>query len=419
MSGTDDSGLPATRRRQRGIFERPKGSGIWWARYHDQHGREHREKVGPKGLALKVYQKRKTEVQEGRYFPERLRRRDPLLRDVIDDYLPRVKGRLRSFPDHARCGRLWKDALGNYPLRQVVAGDVQRYVARRLTEVRPATVNREVAFLKRVFNVAIEDGLADTNPVRKVRLLREDNTRVRYLADDEEARLRQEIGDPHWPVVALALNTGLRRAEQFNLSWEHVDFNANVLTIPRTKAGRTRRVPMNSLVRDHLRALPSRLKGPWVFPSASGETPLDSQNFMNRVFVPAVKRAGIQDFRWHDLRHTFASRLVMQGVDIRTTQELLGHADIRMTLRYSHLSPSHLLDAVEKLLDGTGTTTGTSESAPEERQVAESGTARTHRGTQRATRRSRTGDLLITNGRRRLLGGSGGCSSVGESRACA
>ena len=91
--------------------------------------------------------------------------------------------------------------------------------------------------------------------------------------------------------------------------------------------------------------------------SATGETPLDSQNFMNRVFTPAVKAAGAQDFRWHDLRHTFASRLVMKGVDIQTVQELLGHADIRMTLRYSHLVPAHLLDAVEKLTEkrtGTG-----------------------------------------------------------------
>src|SRR5262245_13865749 len=384
-------------RQSRGVFERSKGSGVWWVRYHDQHGREHRERVGPKGLAAEVYRKRKTEVAERRFFPERVGRRDPLLRDVIDDYLERVRNRLRSFADQARCARLWKEALGGYPLRQIVTGDVQRYVARRLAEVRPASVNREVAFLKRVFNVAMDDDLADANPVRKVRLLREDNARVRYLTDDEESRLRSEIGELQWPVVAIALHTGLRRTEQFSLMWEHVDFNTNVLTIPRTKAGRVRRVPMNSMVRELLRSLPSRLKSPWVFPSASGETPLDSQNLMNRVFVPAVKRADIQDFRWHDLRHTFASRLVMKGVDIRTTQELLGHADIRMTLRYSHLSPSHLLDAVEKLLDATGTTTGTSESEPEQRDVAESGTTRTHRGTRRATRRSRTGDLLITN----------------------
>jgi integrase len=161
-----------------------------------------------------------------------------------------------------------------------------------------------------------------------------------------------------------ARSTGLRRAELFSLQWEHVDFNTNVLTltIPRTKAGRVRCVPMNSLVRELLRSLPSRLKGEWVLPSATGETSLDSQNFMNRVFTPALKRAGLRDFRWHDLRHTFASRLVMKGVDIRTVQELLGHADIRMTLRYSHLSPAHLLDAVEKLTDErTGTNTGTSE----------------------------------------------------------
>ena len=346
------------------MFERPVGSGIWWVRYHDEHGGEHREKVGPKGLASRVYQKRKTEVAERRFFPERIRHRDPLLRDFVDDYLARVRGTLRSYPDQARCGRLWKASLGSRTLRQVVAGDVQRYVAQRITEVRPASVNREVAFLKRVFNVAIDDGLAETNPVRKVKLIKENNARVRYLTDDEEAKLRAEVREEAWPVVELALNTGLRRAELFTLKWEHVDFKANVLTIARTKSGRARRVPMNSRVRDLLRALPGRLKGEWVLPSETGETAVDSQNFMNRVFTPALKRAGVQDFRWHDLRHTFASRLVMKGVDIRTVQELLGHADIRMTLRYSHLSPAHLLDAVEKLTEErTGTTTGTSESS--------------------------------------------------------
>jgi Phage integrase family len=86
-----------------------------------------------------------------------------------------------------------------------------------------------------------------------------------------------------------------------------------------------------------------------VFPSETGETPLDAQNFVNRVFLPALRRAKIGDFHWHDLRHTLASRLVMAGVDLRTVQELLGHKTLVMTLRYAHLSPEHQLEAVQRL----------------------------------------------------------------------
>ena len=258
-------------------------------------------------------------MAERRFFPERFRRRDVLLADFIRDYLARIQGTLRSYVDLERHGRVWQAALGDRPLRQVVAGDVQRHVAKRLTEVRPASVNRELAFLKRTYNVAIADGLLETNPVRQVKLLQENNARVRYLTDVEEVRLRAETGETHWPVVALALNTGLRRGELFALRWDDVDFTTNVLTIPRTKAGRTRHVPMNAEVRAILGALESRGRSPYVLPSATGDRRRSTaQNFVDRVFAPALKRAGIDDFRWHDLRHTFASRLVMRGVDLRT-----------------------------------------------------------------------------------------------------
>ena len=98
-----------------------------------------------------------------------------------------------------------------------------------------------------------------------------------------------------------------------------------------------------------LRDLPSRLRSEWVFPSETGATALDAKNYMHRVFTPALKKARIVGFRWHDLRHTFASRLVMAGVDIRTVQELMGHRTIAMTLRYAHLSPAHRLDAMQRL----------------------------------------------------------------------
>jgi integrase len=346
--------------KHRGVFERPRSSGDWWIRYADEHGCIHREKAGSKSLAIRLYTRRKAEVAERRFFPERSRRRDVLLADFIRDYLARIQGTLRSYADLERHGRVWQAALGDRPMRQVVAGDVQRQVATRLTAIRPSSVNRELAFLKRAYNVAIADGLLETNPVRQVKLLKENNARVRYLTDLEEACLRAETGETHWPIVALALNTGLRRGELFGLRWDDVDFTANVLTIRRTKAGRTRHVPMNAAVRTILEALESRGRSPYVLPSAKGSTALDAHNFIRRVFAPALARAGIEDFRWHDLRHTFASRLVMRGVDLRSVQELLGHTDIKMTLRYSHLSPAHLLAAVERLPTApTGTATST------------------------------------------------------------
>ena len=121
---------------------------------------------------------------------------------------------------------------------------------------------------------------------------------------------------------------------------------------------------MNDELRAILRRLPSRMRSRWVFPSETGETPLDPKNFTNRIYRPALRRAGIVDFTWHDLRHSFASRLTMGGVNIRTVQELLGHKSLRMTERYTHLSPAHKLDAVQRLArpsgkEATGTATGT------------------------------------------------------------
>ena len=101
-----------------------------------------------------------------------------------------------------------------------------------------------------------------------------------------------------WVKVAVAINTGLRQAEQFKLGWEWVDFSTGIITVPRSKRGEARRIPMNDTVRELLRSLPSRLKSPWVFPSATGETPLDARNYINRVFEPALKRARIENFRW-------------------------------------------------------------------------------------------------------------------------
>ena len=155
----DERSPRSDKRSPRGVFERPKGSGVWWVCYFDENGRRHREKVGPKGLALKVYQKRKNEVQERRFFPERIRRRDVLLADFFKDYLGRVKGRLRCYREYERYAKRLTAAFPGRTLRQLLPGDIDRYVAKRVQDVSPATVNRDLQFLKHVFYVAMKDGL--------------------------------------------------------------------------------------------------------------------------------------------------------------------------------------------------------------------------------------------------------------------
>ena len=154
---------------------------------------------------------------------------------------------------------------------------------------------------------------------------------------------------PALDLVTFALHTGLRQGEQFGLRWEWIDFNARTLRLPVSKNGYAHAVPLNDTVLDILRRQARPLEGGriWRVPNRNS-----AHNFYQRVFVPALKRASIEDFRWHDLRHTFASRLVMAGEDIRTVADLLGHRNIQMTMRYAHLSPGHRLTAVQKLLGG-------------------------------------------------------------------
>lgn len=318
-----------------------------------QHGREHRFAVTSVRQGEKVRDKIRTEMHEKRFFPERYHRRDVLLKDHLPVYIETyVAGHQRDTLHPTQYVKRWTEALGNKALRAITADDIQKYVRQREHAGKAnATINRELAFLKRVFTLAVEAGLADQNPVKRVKLLRENNQRIRFLTTDEEQRLREALAEHTEALVLLdvALHTGFRQAELFKLRWEYVNFQTGVLTIPRAKHGERRHVPMNDVVRARLSALPSRLKSPWVFPSATGETPIDSQNFLNRTFRPALETATIPDFRWHDLRHTFASRLVMAGVDLRTVQELLGHKTLAMTVRYSHLAPTHTLAAVQKL----------------------------------------------------------------------
>ncbi len=217
-------------------------------------------------------------------------------------------------------------------------------------DLKPATLNRYRAFLSLVYSLANRNGKVEVNPARLVRLRKENNAVVRFLEAEEEEKLRRVLRESDRYLEAefdLALNTGMRRGEQYRLRWEDVNCRLGIITIPRSKHGERRYIPINSAAKIALEVLQRQTDGSgYVVPGAKAPRNKDPR----RTFEAAVKESGILNFRYHDIRHTFASRLVMAGVDLRTVQELMGHKTVAMTIRYSHLAPSHQREAIKRLV---------------------------------------------------------------------
>jgi site-specific recombinase XerD len=337
--------------RQRGVYEKFPGSGAWWIRYSDSTGRIRREKAGTKSAALTLYRKRKTETLQRKKLPENLRSPMVSFAELAHDALTYSKVHKRSYAsDLVRMPRLLA-AFRERAADSITPQDLERHLEQAAQEDNwaPATVNRYRALISLVFRLGIENGKVKENPAKLVKHRLANNARTRWLAPEEEARLRAaiEVACPeHLPELDLALHTGLRRSEQYGLTWENVNLARRVLTVPRSKNGETRHVPLNRAALAALEVLRERENGTGpVIRNQQGE-PLTGPRHW---FEPAVVKAKLRDFSWHCLRHTFASRLVMAGVDLRTVQELLGHKSIGMTVRYSHLTPKHTLTAVERL----------------------------------------------------------------------
>jgi integrase len=320
--------------------------GDWWIRWTCPHGHLHRKPVGPKSLAQDQSQRHRLD----RPCPDReVKPTAYLLSDIIDEYLTQARAHKRSYRDDARYGAAWKARFSGKLIDDIGPADLERVKADRLSAVKPSTVNRELAFLKHLYNLAIRDGRTERNPVGRIRLLKEPSGRVRYLTDDEETRLLQALCTENARQrVQFLIHTGLRKAEFTHLRWKDLDLRQGIITIPRSKNGETRHVPMTSAVKTLLNRLPRTLDASaFVFPSSDG-TP--HSHWVEKAFPEAVRAAGIEDFRFHDLRHTFASRLAMAGVDLLSIKELGGWKSLTMVQRYAHLSPSHRREAIERLV---------------------------------------------------------------------
>jgi len=240
-----------------------------------------------------------------------------------------------------------RDVVASKPLLRYLSGKrissirelhIDKYKAQRLETIsrygRPiskATTNRELALLKTMFNYAIKRNWLRKSPLR-------------VLSEDEFKQFYNEAAEHFKPILIMAYTTGMRVSEILNLKWENVDLDKGYLLVVNTKSGYSRQIQINSLLHDTLKSLEYSGSSEYVF-YYRGER----IGNIKTAFNAALRRSGVKKFTFHDLRHTFATNLVMSGIDLITVGELLGNRSVQMTMRYSHPTPDHKKKAVENL----------------------------------------------------------------------
>lgn len=340
-----------------GVYKRGKN---YYILYHYQ-GRRIREKVGPDyNDALDAFYSRKGDIARGKFDLHKVYP-SPLFEDFAQKYLEWAKLNHRSYQtmDQSRSKRLLRFFKGKR-LHEITTWLIDKYKSERIREVSPSTLNRELSVLSSMFSRAIKWEVLKDHPMKggKVQKLREESQKERILEEEEEEALLANSSGWLKDMIMHALDSGMRLSELTHLKWEDVDLTHQFLTVRNTKSGKDRKIPLTTRVITVLRKrMDTKEDSGYVFPHGQG-------NQLWRVrsaFVRLLKRTNLNGLRFHDLRHTFATRLVTGGADLSTVQKLLGHQDIRMTQRYSHPSSEDMKKAISVLekiqIDSHKTTT--------------------------------------------------------------
>ena len=268
--------------------------------------------------------------------------------EMTEKYLEYSQLNKSSYDHDKFYARYWQEFFGDKVLSDIKPIDIEGYKKYRLDKgLKESTINRELNSLSKMFSVAVENDFIKINPCSGVKKLKVDNQKIRFLTKDEEIKLFDKIGE-HWikPIVITALQTGMRKGEILNLTWHCVDFKKNYIDVLQTKSGKPRQIPMSGKLKEALKAMPELNE--YIFVN---EKTLGVQQNINHVFPDFIKEAEINDFRFHDLRHTAATRMVEKGVDLVVVKDILGHADINITMRYAHPVPEMKLKAIQALND--------------------------------------------------------------------
>ena len=314
-----------------------KKKGEWWIDFYLE-GKRIRKCIGPvKAMADEALAVVKADIAKGLFGLKRAKR-TPTFKEFADRYYqvyceskkPNTKERDRLIL------KRFYDFIKEKRLSQITEFDIKGFQSERQLRVSKLSVNRELSSLRHVFNVAIREGHITDSPMRDVKAFKVEHKKQHILSEDEmrgllEATKRSNSLNLH-SICAVALNTGMRRQEILDLEWNDLDFFQNGITVKNTKAGRDRWVPISPELREMFLKLPSMGKSDYVFPNPATGKP--HRRFLRDSFDLAKKRAGIENFRFHDFRHNAATHMLRNGADIVTVQEILGHSSITLTRRY-------------------------------------------------------------------------------------
>jgi integrase len=336
------------------VFQR----GNSWVIEYRLNGKTKRETIGKKGVVSKtmtreVLNKREQQIKLGQY--DMLDAEIPTFNEFAEEYVTYGKDTVkkRSWQRDTYSLRHFGAVYGNKKLSEISVNDVDDYKNRRLQRVKPSTVNRELQCIRNLFNLAKKwKKFFGENPVSASGLIKVENQVERILSADEEQRLLDTSPDYLRDIITVALNSGMRRGEILNLTWDWIDLDKKIITLPptHTKSKKVRKIPINSKVRKLFLELKLKSGGSeFVFPSDNSRT--GHLEWVKRSFMSACKKAGIEGLRFHDLRHTAATRMVENGANIVAVKEILGHADLKTTMRYAHPDNS-LKEAIESLATG-------------------------------------------------------------------
>ncbi len=330
-----------------------RSGGIWWTSIRHNGKRIQKSlETSDRKLAQAIEAKIRTEIKEEKYFDKPIGHNKTfkqLIERFMKEHAPKVSISMQE--SYATSLKHLDPFFGSSNLLSISPKMLTRYkVLRREEGSAPGSINKELAMLSKAFSLAVTEWeWLKEKPISRVLREKEDNERDRWLSKDEETILLDNC--PEWlrDILVFNLNTGLRQDELLSLEWNRVNLFRKTILIQKTKNGKPKTIPLNTVALDVLnrRLKVKSIKNDLVFFNKSGNKIHNSN--LRLSFYRVMRKAGIKDFRWHDLRHTFATRLAQADVDLYKISKLLGHKDIKMTQRYSHHCPDSLRDGVEIL----------------------------------------------------------------------